>query len=89
MKKNELVALKNEDLTKEYALERAVELTSLYEQTQLIINYLDTISVSVQQGDEFAGTYFLKSGALSNVVDNLQTISDKLVKISNSLCVDE
>ncbi len=60
MKKNELVALKNEDLTQEYALERAVELTSLYEQTQLIVNYLDTVTLSVKRGDEFAGTYFLK-----------------------------
>lgn len=84
-----VLKIKGEDLTKEYALERAVELTSLYEQTQLIVNYLDTVSLSVKQGDEFAGTYFLKSGALSNVVDNLQTISDKLIKISNSLCVDE
>ena len=81
--------IKGEDLTGEYIFQKATELTTLYEQVTLITNYLDTVSLSVKQGDEFAGTYFLKSGALSNVVDNLQTISDKLVKISNSLCPDE
>jgi hypothetical protein len=81
--------IKGEDLTGEYIFQKATELTTLHEQVTLITNYLDTVVLSVSQGDEFAGAYFLKSNALSDVVDNLQTISDKLVKISNSLCVNE
>ncbi|RHW46800.1 hypothetical protein DS832_04750 [Bombilactobacillus bombi] len=76
--------MKNDEL-----LNSATELTSYCDLLQLGINYLENVDYQIKHGDEWHGAYLIKSGQLTNLIDNLQYICDHVQNISNEICPDE
>lgn len=76
--------MKNDEL-----LNNATKLTSYCDLLQLGINYLENVDYQIKHGDEWCGAYLIKSGQLTNLVDNLQYICDHVQNVSNEICPDE
>ena len=86
---NKQIFIEGKPVTEDYLLNIATELTSLSELIQLVRQPLEMLDYSVTKNDEFVFKYYILTGGLQCLENNLEDIQNKILKISNNICPDE
>ena len=86
---NEKVAkIDGVEVSTELLVKKATELTKLATRVEMAVNLLSKINYSIQSGDEFAVSYFIKNGEISKLTEYLQDCQEEIQQISNEICPD-
>ena len=86
---NEKVAkIDGVEASTELLVKKATELTKLATRVEMAVNLLSKINYSIQSGDEFAVSYFIKNGEISKLTEYLQDCQEEIQQISNEICPD-
>lgn len=86
---NEKVAkIDGVEVSTELLEKKSTELTKLATRLDMAVKLLSNINYSIQRGDEFAVSYFIKNGEISKLTDYLQDCQEEIQQISNEICPD-
>ncbi|EJF00202.1 hypothetical protein [Liquorilactobacillus mali] len=75
-------------VTAEYLQQKASEIVNLQQELKVTVDYLSVINYLAIKKDEFATSYFIKNGSLSNLTDSLENLEKALNQISSDICPD-
>ncbi|WP_057742599.1 hypothetical protein [Liquorilactobacillus capillatus] len=75
-------------VTAEYLQQKASEIVSLQQELKVAVSYLSVINYLAMKKDDFATSYFIASGSLSNLNDSLENLEKSLGQISSDICPD-
>lgn len=76
------------EVSTELLEKKSTELTKLATRLDMAVKLLSNINYSIQRGDEFAVSYFIKNGEISKLTDYLQDCQEEIQQISNEICPD-
>lgn len=88
MKSNNIGKIDGREVTTKQLEKYAKELLKLSTRLDLVVKMLSAVSYQNIQGDEFATSFFMKSGQLDTVVDFLQDCQEDVLQVSNEICPD-
>lgn len=82
------ILIRGKVLTHEKLGDEAENLRKLYTQLCVANQSLGRLTVAQQKGDWFTIQFIIQSGEISDLIDLIDDIKEKVVKISNEICPD-
>ena len=76
------------EVSTELLVKKSTDLTKLATRLEMAVKLLSNINYSIQRGDEFAVSYFIKNGEISKLTEYLQDCQEEIQQISNEICPD-
>lgn len=88
MKNEKVVKIDGVEVSTELLAKKSTDLTKLATRVAMAVNLLSKINYSIQSGDEFAVSYFIKNGEIPKLTDYLQDCQEEIQQISNEIYPD-
>ena len=88
MNSENLAKIDGVEVSTELLEKKSTELTKLATRLDMAVKLLSNINYSIQRGDEFAVSYFIKNGEIPKLTDYLQDCQEEIQQISNELYPD-
>ena len=88
MNSEKVVKIDGVKVSTELLEKKSTELTKLATRLDMAVKLFSNINYSIQRGDEFAVSYFIKNGEISKLTEYLQDCQEEIQQISNEIYPD-
>lgn len=88
MNNEKVVKIDGAEVTSELLEKKSTELIKLATRLDMAVRLLSNIDYSIQSGDGFGVSRFIKNSELSKLTDYLQDCQEEIQQISNEICPD-
>ena len=76
------------EVSTELLVKKSTDLTKLAVRVEMAVKLLSIINYSIQRGDEFVVSYFIKNGEIAKLTEYLQDCQEEIQQISNEIYPD-
>ena len=88
MNSEKVVKIDDIEVSTELLVKKSTDLTKLAVRVEMAVKLLSTINYSIQRGDEFVVSYFIKNGEIAKLTEYLQDCQEEIQQISNEIYPD-
>ena len=88
MNSEKVVKIDGVEVSTELLVKKSTDLTKLAVRVEMAVKLLSIINYSIQRGDEFVVSYFIKNGDLAKLTEYLQDCQEEIQQISNEIYPD-
>ena len=88
MNSEKVVKIDGVEVSTELLVKKSTDLTKLAVRVEMAVKLLSIINYSIQRGDEFVVSYFIKNGEISKLTEYLQDCQEEIQQISNEIYPD-
>ena len=88
MNNEKVVKIDGVEVTTELLVKKSTDLSKLATRLEMAVKLLSHINYSIQRGDEFAVSYFIKNGEIAKLTEYLQDCQEEIQQISNEIYPD-
>ena len=88
MNSEKVVKIDGVEVSTELLVKKSTDLTKLAVRVEMAVKLLSIINYSIQRGDEFVVSYFIKNGEIAKLTEYLQDCQEEIQQISNEICPD-
>ena len=88
MNSEKVVKIEGVEVSTELLVKKSTDLTKLAVRVEMAVKLLSIINYSIQRGDEFVVSYFIKNGEIAKLTEYLQDCQEEIQQISNEIYPD-
>ncbi len=88
MNSEKVVKIDGVEVSTELLVKKSTDLTKLAVRVEMAVKLLSIINYSIQRGDEFVVSYFIKNGEIAKLTEYLQDCQEEIQQISNEIYPD-
>ena len=88
MNSEKVVKIDGVEVSTELLVKKSTDLTKLAVRVEMAVKLLSIINYSIQRGDEFVVSYFIKNGEIAKLTEYLQECQEEIQQISNEIYPD-
>ena len=88
MNNEKVVKIDGVEVSTELLVKKSTDLTKLAVRVEMAVKLLSIINYSIQRGDEFVVSYFIKNGEIAKLTEYLQDCQEEIQQISNEIYPD-